>query len=82
MTDSHFSDVPAYAGKQGLRQRKSGIMLRDMYWCYLHSVQLHQYALATPSGRDYGYSQARTRLALILIYKSSLLNTSDAADEL
>lgn len=31
-----------------------------MYWCYLHSVRLHQYALAAPSGRDYGYSQART----------------------
>lgn len=70
MTDSHFSDVPAHSRKQGLRQRKSGSMLRDMYWCYLHSVRLHQYALATPSGRDYGYSQARNRLALILIYKS------------
>ncbi len=47
-------------------------MLRDMYWCYLHSVRLHQYALAAPSGRDYGYSQARTRLSLILIYKYPL----------
>lgn len=67
--DNRFSDVPFYAGKQGLRQRKSGSMLRDMYWCYLHSVRLHQYALAAPSGRDYGCSQARTRLSLTLIYK-------------
>lgn len=43
-----------------------GSMLRDMYWCYLHSVRLHQYALAAPSGRDCGYSQARTRLTFHL----------------
>lgn len=75
MTDSHFSDVPYHTEKQGLRQRKSGSMLRDMYWCYLHSVRLHQYALATPFSRDYGYSQARTRLSLILIYKYTLIPT-------
>lgn len=75
MSDSHFSDVPNHTGNQGLRQRKSGSMLRDMYWCYLHSVRLHQYALATPSGRDYGYSQARTLLTLPLIYKHPLTPT-------
>ena len=60
MTDSHFSDVPAHSGKQGLRQRKSGSMLRDMFWCYTRLRPVAPKRLAPPYGQGHGRSQART----------------------